>query len=211
MVTPYLASISRRGTIASSGLSICCSTLRSARPSIPLTASLMSLPRSNRVLRSSPNILTAIAACVPESMASIRCDMGWPISTLTPGRVPSFSRSSAMISLFGRPPNSNGASISEVFTPSACSSSSARPVLRATVFISGTESISSSALRPIASLSSSETPGSVLTLIVNEPSLNGGRKLEPKPNAITTAPTSAAADTPSTALRWCSAAFRALP
>ena len=37
-----------------------------------------------------------------------------------------------------------------------------------------------SALRPILSDSSREMPGSVLTFMVNEPSLNGGRKLRPK-------------------------------
>ena len=118
-------------------------------------------------------------AFVPDNMASIRWLIGWPISILAPIIVPSFSRTSANISLRERSFNSNGASISETFTPSACSSSSARPVLRATVCISGMVSSNSSARCPILSLSSKEIPGSEEILIVNDPSLNGGRKERP--------------------------------
>ena len=129
--------------------------------------------------KSSPNSLIAILAFVPDSMASIRWLIGWPISTLAPTIVPSFSRTSATSSLRERSFSSNGASISDTFTPKACSSSSARPVLRATVCISGMESSSSSARCPILSLSSSEMPGRDDMLIVNEPSLNGGRNERP--------------------------------
>lgn len=138
-------------------------------PSTPPIAALMLLPIENMRFRSVPKSLMAMLACVPESMASMRCEMGCPISTFTPGRVLSLARISASTSSFDRLPSSNGASISEVFTPKACSSSSARPVLRATVWISGTESSSSSVRRPMASDSSSEMPGSVLTLMVNDP------------------------------------------
>lgn len=55
------------------------------------------------------------------------------------------------------------------------SSSSARPVLRAVVFISGIDNMIFSASRPILSLSSRDMPGNVATLIVNDPSLNDGR------------------------------------
>ena len=180
MEMPYFASISRFGMILISGLSICCSTFRSAMPSTPLIRSLISFPSRNILFRSSPNSLMAIPACVPLSMASIRWLIGWPISMLAPEMVESFSRTSASSSAWERSFSSNGASISDTFTPSACSSSSARPVLRATVCISGMESRSSSAWRPILSDSSSEIPGRELTFIVNDPSLNAGRKLCPR-------------------------------
>ena len=141
-------------------------------------------------------------ARVPESMASIRCDIGWPISTLTPGSVFSLALTSATTSFLERLPSSNGASISETLTPSACSSSSARPVFRATVFISGTVRRSSSALRPTLSDSSSDTPGRVLTLIVNEPSLNAGRKLLPRLKKIPNATANRARTAPKVVFLW---------
>ena len=86
----------------------------------------------------------------------------------------------------------NGASISETLTPNACSSNSARPVFRATVCISGIVINNSSARCPILLLSSSEIPGRELILIVNDPSLNEGRKLRPSvkntPRATTKSP-----------------------
>ena len=112
-------------------------------------------------------------------MASIRWLIGCPISTLAPTIVPNLVRTSAMSSLRDRSFNSNGASISETFTPRACSSSSARPVLRATVCISGIESNNSSARCPILSLSSNEMPGREEMLMVNDPSLKGGKKERP--------------------------------
>ena len=133
----------------------------------------------NILFRSSPNSLMAIFAFVPDNMASIRWLIGCPISMFAPVIVPSFSRTSATSSLRERSPSSNGASISDTFTPNACSSSSARPVLRATVCISGMVNSNSSARCPILLLSSSEIPGRELILIVNEPSLKEGRKLRP--------------------------------
>ena len=132
----------------------------------------------------------AILARVPESMASMRCEMGWPISIFTPGSTLSFSRMSARTSSLERSLRTKGTSISDTLTPSACSSSSARPVLRPTVCTSGTESRISSAIRPILSLSSSDMPGRVLTLMVNDPSLNGGRKLRPRVKKTISAATS---------------------
>ena len=92
----------------------------------------------------------------------------------------------------------NGASISDTFTPKACSSSSARPVLRPTVCISGTESRIFSAMRPILSDSARDIPGIVLTLIVKEPSLNGGKKLLPNVKNMITAATRTPPVIPST-------------
>ncbi len=66
-------------------------------------------------------------------------------------------------------------SSSLTWTPSACSSSSARPVRRPTDFTSGTSSISRSAMVPTRFDSASETPGIELTRMVKVPSLNGGR------------------------------------
>ena len=177
---PYLASISRLGVIFNCGRSICCSTFRSAMPGMLPIAPFIWLPRENILFRSSPNSLMAILALVPLSIASIRWLMGCPISIFAPVMVPNFSSTSAISSVRERSFSSNGASISDTFTPKACSSSSARPVLRATVCISGMDSRSSSARCPILSLSSSEIPGNELMLIVNDPSLNGGRNERPK-------------------------------
>ena len=146
-----------------------------------------SLPRVNSLLRSSPKSLMAMLAFVPDSMASMRCEMGWPISTSAPLSVDSFCRTSATNSSRLRSDSSNGASSSEVLTPRACSSSSARPVLRATVFISGIVMSRRSARLPMESDSASEMPGTLLTLMVNDPSLNDGRKLLPKKNVVPTA------------------------
>ena len=156
--------------MVSSGRSTCCSMLTSATPSTVFMAAWICLPVRNMVFRSSPNSFTAIWACVPESMASMRCDIGCPISMFAPGMVDSFSLTSLATAPRVRPLSSiYGASISETLEPSACSSSSARPVLRATVLTSGTSRMSSSARRPMRSLSSRDMPGNALTLIVNDP------------------------------------------
>ena len=135
-------------------------------------------------------------------MASIRCDIGCPISRLTPDSTLIRWRMSAITSSLERSASTKGASISDALTPSACSSNSARPVLRATVCISGIESSISSALRPIASDSSSDTPGNVLTLMVKEPSLNAGKKLCPKLQNTTMAATKSEKVVPSTPFLW---------
>ena len=177
---PYLASNSRFGVIVNCGRSICCSTFKSTRPGIVWIAALIWFPTVNIRFKSVPNSLIAIFASVPESIASIRWEIGCPISILAPLIVDNFLRTSFITSSRLRSCNSKGASISETFTPKACSSNSARPVFRATVFISGTCNSNASARRPIWSDSSKEIPGSELTLIVKEPSLNGGKKLRPK-------------------------------
>ena len=156
-------------------------------PSMLLMADLICVPILYSLFKSFPKSLMAILAFVPESIASIRWDIGCPISMFTPLRIPNCWRTSARNSSLLRLSRIKGASISETLTPKACSSSSARPVLRATVCISGISISISSVIRPILSDSSREMPGIVLTLMVSEPSLNGGRKLRPSPNMITRA------------------------
>ena len=75
-----------------------------------------------------------------------------------------------------RPHGLRSTSISEECTPSACSSSSARPVRRPTALTSGTSRMSRSAIRPTRFDSASEMPGLNSMLMVKVPSLNGGRK-----------------------------------
>src|SRR6516162_7346481 len=72
------------------------------------------------------------------------------------GRTASRERMSPTISVFGRDEGLRSTSISEEWTPSACSSSSARPVRRPTDFTSGTCMISCSAMRPTRLDSTSE-------------------------------------------------------
>ena len=159
-------------------------------------------PRANILFRSVPKSFMAIPALVPESIASIRCEIGCPISILTPGMAESFVLISARTSDLDLLSSSKGASISETLTPRACSSSSARPVLRATVLISGTDRRMFSAILPTLSDSSSETPGKVLTLMVKEPSLKAGRKLLPRVQNTAIAAASRTATPPKTVLRW---------
>ena len=199
---PYLASISRLGLICNWGRSICCSKVKSAIPSIPWMASLICPPMLYNLFRSFPNSLMAIFAFVPESMASIRWEIGWPISMFTPFSSPSRWRTSAKNSSRERSSSSKGASISETFTPRACSSNSARPVLRATVCISGISRRIFSAIRPMLSDSSREIPGMVLMLIVSDPSLNGGRKLRPSPVMMIIVKINRAALVPITTFLW---------
>ena len=61
-------------------------------------------------------------------------------------------------------------------TPSACSSSSARPVRRLTETTSGMSFSSRSATAPSRSDSDSAMPGLKASDTTNDPSLNGGRK-----------------------------------
>jgi len=65
--------------------------------------------------------------------------------------------------------------ISAECTPSACSSSSARPVRRPTVLTSGTCNRRRSASRPTLLESASEIPGRNSIEMVSVPSLNDGR------------------------------------
>ena len=58
--------------------------------------------------------------------------------------------------------------------------------------------------------SSSEMPGRVLTLIVNDPSLNEGRKLRPSVKKVPSAARKSTAVAESTLRLWLSAQSRAL-
>ena len=97
--------------------------------------------------RSSPNSLTTIWACTPESMCSRRWAIGWPMETET-GSTASLARMWAYTSSLVRAERARSTSISELWTPSACSSSSARPVRRPTLLTSGMSRISRSAMAP---------------------------------------------------------------
>ena len=80
----------------------------------------------------------------------------------------------------GRSCGTSRTSRSDEFTPSACSSRSARPVARrATATTSGTSNIRASARSAIRIPSRKLVPGGVRTLIVSVPSLKGGRNSEP--------------------------------
>ena len=65
-------------------------------------------------------------------------------------------------------------------------------------------------MRPTLSDSSRETPGRVLTLMVNEPSLNAGRKLLPRVQNAAMASTSRTPTPPRTDFLWDRAHFRAI-
>lgn len=114
-------------------------------------------------------------------------------------------RTSANTSARLRSFNTNGTSISEVSVPRACSSNSARPLLRDTTTTSGTFINSASASSAIRTLSSSEVPGIAEIEIAIDPSLNGGRKFRPKVAKIPPAPTNSTTATTTTAQRCRSA------
>ncbi len=114
------------------------------------------------------------------------------LAPLTPA---SFPRTSAMKPSRPRSPNVNGTSTSLLFTLWACSSRSARPVLRVVPCTSGMVSSASSIRAPIVLLWSRLIPGRLTTPTTNEPSLNSGKKLRPSvamsamlPMKSTTAP-----------------------
>jgi hypothetical protein len=67
------------------GASTCFSISRSAMPGIPWPALLQRIGLGAQVSRSSPKILIAICARTPDSMWSMRCEIGWPRLRL-PGR-----------------------------------------------------------------------------------------------------------------------------
>ena len=58
------------------------------RPATPLIASRTRSPRRRSVTRSSPTILTAMFARVPDSMWSMRCEIGWPMVDVRAGQAP---------------------------------------------------------------------------------------------------------------------------
>ena len=112
----------------------CRSAPRSARSTTPATCDISPctwLASCRSVGRSSPKILTAMLARVPDSMWSMRCEIGCPIVTFVPGSSDTFCRSSSSTASRGRSFISRRTSISADSTPCTCSSSSARPVRRA--------------------------------------------------------------------------------
>ena len=137
--------------------------------------------------RSAPKSLMAILACVPERIWSIRCPNGWPTIQTTPGTLRNRLRTSSMISAFERLPFMKLTSISDELVDCECSSSSPRPVRRVVLVTSGTICNCRSMILPRWSLSLSETPGLHTAVIVNEPSLKSGKKLEPNVKKVTRA------------------------
>ena len=190
------------------GISTWVSTARSTAPGTAAIASRAAAAMRRNSARSVPKILTAIAARVPESMWSMRCEIGCPTENSRPGIIDSSSRSRASISSRSSKPGSSRTSISEYSTPSACSSSSARPVRRATVITPGCLITTRSAARTNSSLCSSEVPGSVTAVRVSAPSWNSGRKAVPKRAAPTPARISSTATPPSNHREWLSTAAR---
>ena len=69
--------------------------------------------------------------------------------------------------------------ISDIFTPSACSSSSARPVRRPKATTPATFRNRCSTMAAMRLEVASESPGGSTTSICTVPSLNGGRKSRP--------------------------------
>ena len=174
------------------GISTCFSTVRSTRPGTVASCDRICSARPRSVSVSSPKILTAICARTPDSRWSSRWLMGWPMATCA-GSVDSLSRMSAMMASRSRPDRWRSTSISAECTPSACSSSSARPVRRPTCVTSGTWRISVSATEPTLLASASEVPGCITNPSTSEPSLKAGRKARGKNGTVAAAPATASA------------------
>ncbi len=93
------------------GTSACCSTVGSTTPGMPSISCLTSLANCRRRVRlagslSGAKSLMATAARVPESMWSMRCEIGWPICTAIPGILAkSFAQGGQQFGLgpFGKP------------------------------------------------------------------------------------------------------------
>ena len=120
-----------------------------------------------------------MAAGVPDRRTESLCSIGWPIIVVRPGMsliILSISR----LTTFFLYPGLMAISISELQTGAACSSPSARPVLRTTARTPSMWRNLSSSPRARRSLSIREVPGGELTKTVKVPSLNSGRKLVPK-------------------------------
>src|SRR6266704_3328908 len=111
--------------------------MRSTTPGTVSITFRMSSALLRSVTRSGPNNLIAICARVPDSKWSIRCDMGCPTSEVIPGIWERFCRTSSIIAACGRSSCFVTTSISLALTPAACSSNSARPVLRVVETTSG--------------------------------------------------------------------------
>jgi hypothetical protein len=125
-----------------------------------------------------PKILTAMLARVPESMWSMRCEIGWPMTTLVPGI---FANSSAE-----RGEQVGLAAVLHLEADLDLGGVDALGVLvelgaagAAGGATSGCASRIFSTMPPSAKDCSSEVPGSVTAATVSVPSLNSGRKVRP--------------------------------
>ena len=162
-----------------SGISTWGSTRRSTTPAIFDVSAAAIAARLRNDARSCPNSFTATCARIPDMMWSRRCEIGCPTMTATPAMCARRSRTSAITASRSRPPVLRLTSISEELTPSACSSSSARPVRRDVCATSGISRSIRSAIFPSRLDSVSVVPGSESRLTVRVPSANGGRNSPP--------------------------------
>ena len=158
-------------------------------------APLISLPRVNMRFRSSPNSLMAMFAFLYRIAWRLYwwLEIGWPISTFVPTMVPSFSRISLHTSCCARAVfNHNGASIQRRLPQSVFVQLCTSRFTGHGLYFWGMESSSSSARCPIFVAFFQEMPGSEEILMVNEPSLKGGRNERPRvkkqPSATTNSP-----------------------
>ena len=152
--------------------------------------------------RSAPKILMAICALTPDTRWSMRCEIGWPILITMPGIWSKRARMSLSTALFERFETPSSTSISLACTPSAWSSSSARPVRLPVRWISGTCNNRVSASAPRRFDASKDVPGGSNRLIVTDPSLNGGKNSLPKVEATTRAKTNSPNVAPSATHRY---------
>ncbi len=173
-VIPYWAALRWSSRTLTCGIHTCRSTVMSTRPGTRDRRARIDSATPRSVSTSSPWIFSAICARTPDSRWSSRCEIGWPIAT-DAGSEASCVRMAAITCSRPRADGFRSTSISDECTPSACSSSSARPVRRPTCATSGTCRISASASAPIRLASASEVPGWNISDSTNEPSLNGGR------------------------------------
>jgi len=178
------------------GISTCFSTLKSTSPGTASSSWRSCAARPRRVSVSSPKTLIAICARTPASRWSSRCEIGCPTATCT-GSSAKRSRRSAITASRSRALGASPTSISAACTPSACSSSSARPVRRPTCVTSGTCKIRVSASAPMRFDSSSEVPGCISIPSVSEPSLKAGRKARGKNGTLAAASATATTAAPS--------------
>ena len=184
---PYRAAAAGSARTRTVGMSACASTARSTTPGTWAMTARTSSPSARSCGKSSPKILTATLARVPDSMWSMRCEIGCPTVTFVPGRSDTRCRISSSTESRERSDAFRRTSISADSTPCTCSSSSARPVRRAVDVTSGTLSSRRSSALPSALESARLVPGIVTALMVSAPSLKSGRNDRPAPAIATRA------------------------
>ena len=161
------------------GMSVCCSIERSTTPATCAISRLHLRAERRSICRSSPKIFTAMFARVPESMWSMRCEIGWPIVTFMPGSSDTFCRM-LVEHLVLRPvlhlePHVDLGRLDTLHVLVELRPAGApgrRRDLR-------TSAASAPALAPSASDSARLVPGRVTALTVSAPSLNSGRNDRP--------------------------------